>query len=402
MTPNAGGTAAAPVDRSRATPGAKPLLEVRDLNIAFDTERGQVRPVRDVSFSIYPGQTVALVGESGCGKSVTSLSVLRLIPQPPGKFLGGSVHLEGRDLLDLSEKQMRSVRGKEIAMIFQEPMTSLNPVYTIGDQIAEAVVLHQHANARQAIEIAEQALRDVGIADPGRRLAEYPHQMSGGMRQRVMIAMALSCKPKLLIADEPTTALDVTIQAQILELLRRLQRETGMSILLITHDLGVVAENADVVNVMYASRIVETATVEDLFDRPQHPYTEGLFRSVPKLGAHASRLETIAGTVPNPSKFPSGCKFHTRCPRTRMLAAQASPQDVVTINTGEETFPVLRRCQQDEPILREVLPLHGAACHQIAGYDVSPPIVPRSDHRREVVPQAVEEGNPEAIVKGET
>jgi oligopeptide/dipeptide ABC transporter ATP-binding protein len=363
----------------------QPLLEVQDLNVAFETERGQIRPVRDVSFSIYPGQTVALVGESGCGKSVTSLSILRLIPEPPGKILGGKVLLNGRNLLDLTEKEMRRVRGKEIAMIFQEPMTSLNPVYTIGDQIAEGIMLHQHVHHRQAKQIAEQALRDVGISDPHRRLDEYPHQMSGGMRQRVMIAMALSCKPRLLIADEPTTALDVTIQAQILELLRKLQRETGMSILLITHDLGVVAENADVVNVMYASRIVESAAVEELFDHPQHPYTEGLFRAVPKLGAHAARLETIGGSVPNPAHFPSGCKFHPRCARTRALAAHAPEEQTVQIRTGDEVVRVLRRCRQEEPDLREVQPLHGAACHQIGNYDTSKHMVPHLDHVREVV-----------------
>jgi len=370
---------------------AQPLLEIKNLNVAFDTERGQIRPVRDVSFSIFPGQTVALVGESGCGKSVTSLSILRLIPEPPGRVLSGEILLNGRDVLKLSEKEMRSVRGGEIAMIFQEPMTSLNPVYTIGDQIAEAIILHQHVHSRQAMQIAEESLREVGIADPGRRLREYPHQMSGGMRQRVMIAMALSCKPKLLIADEPTTALDVTIQAQILELLRKLQRETGMSILMITHDLGVVAENADVVNVMYASRIVETATVEDLFDKPQHPYTEGLFRSVPRLGAHSERLATIAGTVPYPARFPSGCKFHPRCPRSREAAKQAAPADVVTIRSGEEIFSVLKRCQQEEPVLREVAPNHGAACHQNPAYDKAAPMTPHSDHKREVIPQAVEE-----------
>ena len=380
---------------------AQPLLEVQNLNVAFDTERGQVRPVRDVSFSIYPGQTVALVGESGCGKSVTSLSILRLIPQPPGKILDGRVMLEGRDLLGISEREMRGVRGKDIAMIFQEPMTSLNPVYTIGDQIAEAIILHQGVNSRRAYEIAEQSLNDVGIADPHRRLHEYPHQMSGGMRQRVMIAMALSCQPKLLIADEPTTALDVTIQAQILELLRRLQREKGMAVLLITHDLGVVAENADWVNVMYASRIVESATVEELFDHPQHPYTEGLFRSVPKLGAHATRLQTIAGTVPNPARFPSGCKFHPRCPRTRQLAETAQPHETVFIRSGDENVRILRRCQQDEPELREVLPNHGAACHQLPQYDAAKLMIPRSNHRREIVPEAVVEGDPEKIVKQE-
>src|SRR5438874_4591902 len=255
-----------------------PLLEIKDLDVAFETNRGDVRPVRDVSLTIHPGQTVAVVGESGCGKSVTAMSILRLIPSPPGKVLGGKINFEGRDLLGLSEREMQHVRGKDVAMIFQEPMTSLNPVYTIGDQIVEAITLHQGVGTRKAYEIAEQSLRDVGIADPHRRLSAYPHEMSGGMRQRVMIAMALSCQPKLLIADEPTTALDVTIQAQILELLRRLQREKRMAIMLITHDLGVVAENADVVAVMYASRIAEYAAVEELFDSPKHPYTEGLFR----------------------------------------------------------------------------------------------------------------------------
>ena len=370
---------------------AQPLLEVRNLNVAFDTDRGQIRPVRDVSFSVYPGQTVALVGESGCGKSVTSLAVMRLIPQPPGRILSGSVVLEGRDLLALSEREMRGVRGKEIAMIFQEPMTSLNPVFTIGDQIVEAVILHQRVGTRQALQIAEQSLREVGIADPARRLNEYPHQMSGGMRQRVMIAMALSCKPRLLIADEPTTALDVTIQAQILELLRKLQRETGMAILLITHDLGVVAENADVVNVMYASRLVESAAVEDLFDRPQHPYTEGLLKSVPRLGAHATRLTTISGTVPNPARFPAGCKFHPRCPRTRQLAADAKPSEQAIVRSGDETFAVLRRCQEEEPQLQEVQSQHGAACHQLQEYERAQPMTPRLNHKRLVLRQAAEE-----------
>jgi len=340
----------------------QPLLELVDLNVAFDTERGQLRPVRDVCFSIFPGQTVALVGESGCGKSVTALSILRLIPQPPGRILSGKILLQARDLLTCTENQMRSVRGKDIAMIFQEPMTSLNPVFTIGDQIMEAIRLHQRVTSRQAKEIAEQSLRDVGIADPARRLNEYPHQLSGGMRQRVMIAMALSCRPKLLIADEPTTALDVTIQAQILELLRKLQRDTGMAILLITHDLGVVAENADVVGVMYASRIVEYTTVEDLFDHPQHPYTEGLFRSIPRLGQLSERLATIPGAVPNPARFPSGCKFHPRCHRM-----QAD-----------------RTCANTEPLPREVRPSHWAACHHIDSFASSPITRPTLDHRREV------------------
>jgi peptide/nickel transport system ATP-binding protein len=366
----------------------QPLLQINDLTVAFNTKRGQIRPVQNVSISIFPGQTVAIVGESGCGKSVTALSILRLIPEPPGQVLGGQILLEGRDLLKLVDSDMRKVRGKEIAMIFQEPMTSLNPVYTIGDQIVEAVMLHQGVSITRAYEIAEDALHDVGIADPRRRIREYPHQMSGGMRQRVMIAMALSCQPKLLIADEPTTALDVTIQAQILDLLRKLQRERGMSILLITHDLGVVAENADVVGVMYASRIVEFASVEALFDRPQHPYTEGLFRSVPKLGAAEGRLETISGAVPNPARFPSGCKFHPRCPRTREAAARAQPQDVVSIQSVGESFNVLRKCTEEEPLLHEVEPAHWASCHLIEGFKDARVSLPILNSRREIPVEA--------------
>ena len=370
-----------------------PLLQLQDLSIAFDTNRRQIQPVRDVSFSIYPGQTLAVVGESGCGKSVTALSILRLIPSPPGKVLGGKVIFEGRDLLELSEREMRDVRGKDIAMIFQEPMTSLNPVYTIGDQIAEAVTLHQHVSAKEAGKIVEQSLKDVGIADPHQRLREYPHQMSGGMRQRVMIAMALSCKPKLLIADEPTTALDVTIQAQILELLRRLQRETGMAILLITHDLGVVAENADTVAVMYASRVVEFATVEDLFDYPQHPYTEGLFRSVPKLASEATRLETIPGNVPNPAHFPKGCKFHPRCPLTQQLAAAAVADQKVEISAGGQRLKVMRNCVEHEPNLREVKRSHWSACHYAENFAAASVSTPQSDHRREVVAELAPESD---------
>jgi peptide/nickel transport system ATP-binding protein/oligopeptide transport system ATP-binding protein len=368
----------------------KPLLEIDQLNIAFDTNRGELRPVRDVSYSIFPGQTLAVVGESGCGKSVTALSILRLIPSPPGKVLSGQIRFADRDLLGLSEKEMRNVRGKDIAMIFQEPMTSLNPVYTIGDQIAEAVTLHQHVGTREAYKIAEKALADVGISDPARRINEYPHQMSGGMRQRVMIAMALSCQPKLLIADEPTTALDVTIQAQILELLRKLQHETGMAVLLITHDLGVVAENADTVAVMYASRVVEFATVEDLFDHPKHPYTEGLFRSVPKLGQESTRLETIPGNVPNPANFPIGCKFHTRCPKARELAAQSPADRVVEITIGSDRAKVMRSCVDSEPNLRQVTPGHWAACHFVENYATAAATTPRSDHRREVTAETVD------------
>jgi oligopeptide transport system ATP-binding protein len=376
---------------------ANPLLQLQDLSIAFDTNRGQIRPVRDVSFSIYPGQTLAVVGESGCGKSVTALSILRLIPTPPGKVLGGKVMFENRDLLTLSEREMRGVRGKDIAMIFQEPMTSLNPVYTIGDQIVEAITLHQHVSTRAAYEIAEQSLRDVGIADPNQRLREYPHQMSGGMRQRVMIAMALSCKPKLLIADEPTTALDVTIQAQILELLRKLQKETGMSILLITHDLGVVAENADTVAVMYASRIVEFATVEELFDHPQHPYTEGLFRSVPKLDNDATRLETIAGNVPNPAHFPVGCKFHPRCPRAQQLAANAAANQTIEISASGQIIKVMRNCVEQEPNLREVMPSHWSACHYAPNFPSAAATTPCSDHRREVIAELAPESDVAAV-----
>jgi oligopeptide/dipeptide ABC transporter ATP-binding protein len=376
---------------------SSPLLVLKDLSISFDTNRKQIQPVRDVSFSIYPGQTLAVVGESGCGKSVTALSILRLIPSPPGKVLGGKVMFEDRDLLRLSEREMRNVRGKEIAMIFQEPMTSLNPVYTIGDQIAEAVTLHQHVSTREAKKIAEQSLQDVGIADPHQRLREYPHQMSGGMRQRVMIAMALSCKPKLLIADEPTTALDVTIQAQILELLRRLQRETGMAILLITHDLGVVAENADTVAVMYASRVVEFATVESLFDSPQHPYTEGLFRSVPKLAGEATRLETIPGNVPNPAHFPIGCKFHPRCPLTQQLAAAAPENQTIEISASGQKLKVMRSCVEHEPNLREVKQSHWSACHYAENFSVATVTTPQSDHRREVIAELAPESDAAAV-----
>jgi peptide/nickel transport system ATP-binding protein/oligopeptide transport system ATP-binding protein len=346
-----------------STTKPEPILQIRDLNVAFETARGQVRPVRDVNLTMYPGQTLAVVGESGCGKSVTAMSVLRLLPEPAAQYLKGNILFEGRDLLRASEREMRSIRGKDIAMIFQEPMTSLNPVYTIGDQIVEAIALHQGKRGREAYDIAAQALDAVGIADARRRLGEYPHQMSGGMRQRVMIAMALSCQPKLLIADEPTTALDVTIQAQILELLRKLQRERGMSIMLITHDLGVVAENADVVAVMYASRVVETATVEQLFDQPKHPYTEGLFRSIPKLGETAERLATIPGTVPNPARFPSGCKFHPRCHRMQ----------------GD---PV---CAGVEPQLKEVSGGHWAACHHVPGFESAPITIPALSHKRRVM-----------------
>ncbi|MGI9014587.1 MAG: ABC transporter ATP-binding protein [Phycisphaerales bacterium] len=282
----------------------KPLFEVADLAVSFDNADGpRVQAVDGMSLTIYPQQTVALVGESGCGKSVTAMTAMQLIPRPPGRFDRGSILFNGRDLLTLSEKQMLKIRGSDIAMIFQEPMTSLNPVYTIGDQIMEAILLHQNVNYRQAAEIAIEAMNDVGIPDPPARLRAYPHQFSGGMRQRVMIAMALACQPELLLADEPTTALDVTIQAQILDLLRELQETRKMGMMLITHDLGVVAENADVVCVMYAGRVVEYAKVYELFDRSFHPYTRGLLSSIPLVSEKKHRLTTVDQVIRNPEEF---------------------------------------------------------------------------------------------------
>ena len=289
------------------------LLSVRGLTTRFFTEEGVSYAVEDISFDIPRGRTVALVGESGCGKTVTALSILRLVPDPPGRIVAGSVLLGGGDLLKLPEPQMREVRGNRISMVFQEPMTSLNPVFTIGDQIAEAVVLHKKVGRAKSLDQTVAMLRKVGIPDPEARVREYPHQMSGGMRQRAMIAMALVCGPQLVIADEPTTALDVTIQAQILDLLKSLQDEIGMSILLITHDLGVVAETSHDVAVMYAGRIVEQADVLELFDNPLHPYTVGLFRSRPTLD-HKGPLAAIPGQVPSPLAIPPGCPFHPRCP----------------------------------------------------------------------------------------
>ena len=304
----------------------QPLLKVSDLNVGFETNRGLLRPVRDVSFSIFPGQTVALVGESGCGKSVTSLSILRLIPEPPGKVLGGQILFEGRDLLKLPERDMRAVRGKDIAMIFQEPMTSLNPVFTIGEQIAEAVRLHEGLGRRAAMDKTVDMLKLVHIPNPERRVKEYPHQLSGGMRQRVMIAMALSCNPKLLIADEPTTALDVTTQAQILELMRRLRTSHGSAIILITHDMGVISEIADRVLVMYGGRAVERGSKTDVFRRPRHPYTWGLLDSVPRVtGPRVRRLAAIPGSPVRPWDLPTGCVFAPRC-ALRHEACEARPE----------------------------------------------------------------------------
>ena len=293
------------------------LLEIKDLRTYFQTRAGMVRAVDGVSFHLERGELLGLVGESGCGKSITALSVMRLVA-PPGKIAGGEIFFEGRDLLKLSNAEMRAVRGNDIAMIFQDPMTSLNPVFTIGEQIGEALRLHRKLSRREARAAAVDAMREVAIPDPALRAADYPHQLSGGMRQRVMIAMALACDPKVLIADEPTTALDVTIQAQILELLNTLRRTRELAVLLITHDLGVVAEVADRVAVMYTGQIVEQSPVDELFAQPKHPYTEGLLRSVPKLTVagvtEGARLQTIEGTVPRPTALPPGCHFEPRCP----------------------------------------------------------------------------------------
>lgn len=295
------------------------ILEVKNLQTSFFTERGEIKAVDDVSFDLYRGKTVGIVGESGCGKSVTSLSIMRLIPNPPGRIVGGQILYQGRDLLKLSMEEMRKIRGNEISMIFQEPMTSLNPVFTVGNQLVEAIQLHQKLSKADAITKAVEMLKLVGIPAPDKRIKDYPHQLSGGMRQRVMIAMALSCNPNILIADEPTTALDVTIQAQILDLLRDLQQKVGLGIMLITHDLGVVAEMAHEVVVMYAGKVVERAPVRDIFKSPKHPYTQGLLNSIPVLSkdptgkVKKTRLEPIPGIVPSLLDLPKGCRFQERC-----------------------------------------------------------------------------------------
>jgi len=315
------------------------LLQVQDLRTHFFLEAGLSKAVDGVSFHLDAGKTLGIVGESGCGKSVTALSIMRLIPKPPGRIVSGTISFEGKELTAASEEEMRTIRGNDIAMIFQEPMTSLNPGFTIGSQIQEVLLLHQNVTREQARLRALDMLRQVGIPSPEIRIDEYPHQMSGGMRQRAMIAMALACNPKLLIADEPTTALDVSIQAQILHLIRKLQQDFGMSILLITHDLGVVAQTANDVAVMYAGKVVEYAPVKDLFARPRHPYTVGLFKSIPKLGQVRKRLDVIPGSVPNPLHLPSGCHFHPRCPLAQSL------------------------CSTEEPQLRQLDPSHLSSCH---------------------------------------
>lgn len=338
-----------------------PLLSVSNLITRFSTPACMFNAVDGLSFSIYPGQTLALVGESGCGKSVTALSIMRLVSDP-GRIMGGRVYMEDRDLLSITESQMRQVRGGKIAMIFQEPMTSLNPVFTIGFQIMEAIQLHQKVSNAEAMAIAEKALARVGVADAGRRLHDYPHQMSGGMKQRVMIAMALACNPSLLIADEPTTALDVTIQAQILELLNAIQAATNMAVLLITHDLGLVAENADVVAIMYAGRIVEFTTVRELFANPLHPYTRGLLDCVPRLGRTHVRLPAIQGTVPNPMDWPNGCRFEPRCTHCQDAARE--------------------RCRREMPHLNEVSPGHWVATFSAVGFDAAAATAPALAFRR--------------------
>jgi peptide/nickel transport system ATP-binding protein len=326
---------------------ATPLLRVENLKTHFHTRDGVVRAVDGVSFDVMPGETLAVVGESGCGKSVTAMSILRLLPMPPARIADGRIEFDGRNLLELSEPDMRKVRGNAISMIFQEPMTSLNPVLTIGRQIAEALVLHRGMSEKQAMTRAAEMLRKVHIPEAERRLTQYPHELSGGMRQRVMIAMALACGPRLLIADEPTTALDVTIQAQILELMRELREETGASMILITHDLGVVAEVAHRVVVMYAGRKVEEAPIAELFAAPRHPYTRGLLGSMPHLGDSVNetgkRLVEIPGMVPSLKDPAPGCLFAPRCP-----------------NAGD-------RCATEVPPLEQHAPGHSAACwHPVA------------------------------------
>jgi len=304
------------------------LIQVKDLQTSFFTPEGEVRAIDGISFEIGEGKTLGLVGESGCGKSVTSLSIMRLIQTPPGKIVGGEILYRGKDLLKLNNEAMRKIRGNEISMIFQEPMTSLNPVFTVGNQIGEAIKLHQGLGKKETRAKTIEMLHLVKIADPESRVDSYPHQLSGGMRQRVMIAMALSCNPSLLIADEPTTALDVTIQAQILELIKELQQKIGgMALLLITHDLGVVAEQADDVAIMYAGKIVERANTQAIFTKPFHPYTVGLLNSLPRTGGEKKkRLDAIPGVVPSPLNLPSGCRFRDRCPKAAEMCAQSEPE----------------------------------------------------------------------------
>ena len=321
------------------------LLKVDNLRTWFYTDDGIVKAVNDVSFSLNKGHTLGIVGESGCGKSITSLSVMRLIDSPPGKIVGGKIVFKGEDLLAKSEEEMRRVRGKRIAMIFQEPMTSLNPVYTVGRQIEEALLIHESMTKKEAKRRALEMLRLVRIPLPEKRFDEYPHQLSGGMRQRVMIAIALACSPELLICDEPTTALDVTIQAQILALIDELKEKTGTSVIMITHDLGVISEITDEVLIMYAGEIVEYAPKAQLFKNPLHPYTQGLIACVPKLGCDSDRLQTIEGTVPSFDDMPAGCTFWPRCPFAESICKEKKPP---LIDCGNRTVRCHRYAGKEE------------------------------------------------------
>jgi oligopeptide/dipeptide ABC transporter ATP-binding protein len=329
-----------------ATPAAAPpvaavgdaLLDVRDLSVEFLTESGPATVVDHVSFSVRAGEMVGIVGESGSGKTVTSLGVMRLVPSPPGRITSGSVTFGGRDLLSSSLPELRAIRGDELAMVFQDPMTSLNPVFTIGTQLVDTLRLHRKMSKRAARARAVELLEMVGIPDPQRRIKDYPHQLSGGMRQRALLALALSCEPRLLIADEPTTALDVTVQAQILDLLRWLQAELGMAVVFVTHDLGVIADLCSRVIVMYAGQVVEEAPVDELFANPRHPYTEGLLAAIPQSGLEDERLASIPGVVPAPTAMPLGCRFHPRCPYA-VPACASAPVDLRTTGDGH-----LARC----------------------------------------------------------
>jgi len=311
------------------------LLEVRDLNISFQTYSGEVKAVRGVNFEVKEGEAIAIVGESGCGKSVTAKSIMKLLPTPPAMYKGGSILFNGKELIGLPEKEMQRIRGNEISIIFQDPMTSLNPTSKVGNQIIEAVLKHNKVSRKEAFQVALEMLELVGIPQPVKRMNQYPHEYSGGMRQRAMIAMALACQPRLLIADEPTTALDVTIQAQILELMKKLQAKTDTSIILITHDLGVVAEMCDRVIVMYAGKVVETGTVQDIFDNPQHPYTKGLLKSVPRLDMDKKvPLAPIIGTPPDLIDPPKGCSFYARCEQAMRVCKEYEPE-LREIGTGQ-------------------------------------------------------------------
>lgn len=309
----------------------KKLLDIKNLSINYITDDETVYAVNDLSLQVNEGETLGLVGETGAGKTTTALGIKRLIPNPPGKIMSGSIEFEGRDLLKESEEDMRKIRGSKISMIFQDPMTSLNPVLTVGEQIAEVIEIHEGLNKNQAMEKAKEMLELVGI--PGARSNDYPHQFSGGMKQRVVIAIALACNPKLLIADEPTTALDVTIQAQVLDLMNDLKEKFKTSMILITHDLGVVAQVCDKVAIMYAGEIIESGAIEDIFENPKHPYTHGLFGSIPNLDDETDRLKPIKGLMPDPTNLPSGCRFHPRCPHAQEVCSQKSPASA-EINKG--------------------------------------------------------------------